>query len=472
MSILSGLHVALRAVLAHQHSIEIIEHNVANAATPGYRRQAARLATTPPLAIRGLHGGMALGQIGTGVKVDTIQRFTLDFFDGRLRREQAEAGGWAVASNTLQQAEAVMAEMGGDGLATRLDAFWSAWQDLSGDPTNPALRAAVRQRGEALADGFNTRAQALIALRRDQDAALRENVAEINQLAEQTARLNTEIVRVQAAGNQPNDLLDERDRALDRLSALTGAVAHVEADGQALVSIGGHVLVMGNAAQSLTTVADPANSNLARVTWSDGAALQVARGEVAGLLHARDDVLVDQLNGLNTAAQTLANRVNTLHRAGVGLPPANATGLDFFQPFVGSDYALELTVNPALSDSNNIAAAAAANQPGDGSVALAIADVQRELLLAGGTTTLNKYYATQVADLGYALQRARAGRDDHQMVADSLEAQRESVSGVSLDEEAARLVESQRAYEAAARLMTALDDMLDRVINGMGRVGR
>jgi flagellar hook-associated protein 1 FlgK len=470
-SLFAGINIALRAVLSHQQAVEVIEHNVANASTPGYRRQAAVLAAAPAYAPPSLWRDLTAGQMGMGVMVERVRRFNLEFFDGRYRREIADAKRWELERDSLRQVEATLAENTGDGLTPKLDAFWASWQALSADPTNTAQRGEVRARAIALAEGFNHRAQALNAIRADQDLSVTQRVSEVNTLATQIANLNAEISRVRSVGDQPNDLMDERDRALDRLAEIAGAVSSEQPNGEVIVSIGGHALVVGHTTFSLTPTPDPANSNLAKVAWVDGQAFTANRGELAGLLDARDRVVPAQIAGLNAAAFALANRINTLHQAGYGTPPGNATGLNFFNSFTTTDYALELKVSTNIDTLANIAAAAAPNAPGDGSVALAMTNVQRELLTVGGATTLNQYYTGQVGALGLEIQRAAASAADRALVAKSLNDQRESVGGVSLDEEAANLVQSQRAYQAAARLMTTVDEMLDRVINGMGRVG-
>lgn len=468
-SLFAGINIALRAVLSHQQAVEVIEHNVANASTPGYRRQAAVLAAAPPYAPPSLQRDLTAGQMGMGVMVERVRRFNLEFFDGRYRREIADANRWELERDTLRQVEATLAENTSDGLTPKLDAFWASWQALSADPANTALRGEVRARAIALAEGFNHRAQALNAIRADQDLSVTQRVAEVNTLAAQIANLNAEISRVKSVGDQPNDLMDERDRALDRLAEVAGAVSHEQPSGEVVVSIGGHALVVGHSTFGLTTSPDPANGNLAKVSWADGQTFSAGRGELAGLLDARDRAIPAQTAGLNAAAFALAGRVNTLHQAGYGTN--NAIGLNFFNTFTTTDYALELKVSANVDTLANIAAAAAPNSPGDGSMALAMTNVQRELLMNGGTATLNQYYTAQVGALGLEIQRAADSADDRALVAKSLDDQRESVGGVSLDEEAANLVQSQRAYQAAARLMTTVDEMLDRVINGMGRVG-
>jgi flagellar hook-associated protein 1 FlgK len=274
---------------------------------------------------------------------------------------------------------------------------------------------------------------------------------------------------VQSVGDQPNDLLDERDRQIDRLAELAGVQAHTQANGEMLVSLGGHALVVGSTAFSLTVTADASNSNFARIDWNDGRPFTAPRGELAGLLDVRDRVIPAQQTGLNNFAATFMNAVNALHTTGFGLN--DATGLAFFS---GTD-AMSMRVSSNITDPanglQNIAAASAAGSPGDGNHARQISDLQRSLLMGGGTATLNQYYTAQVGALGFEGRNAEDAAKDRGLVAEALDKQRESFGGVSLDEEAAHLVQSQRAYQAAMRMLTTIDEMLDRVINGMGRVG-
>ena len=470
-TLFSGINVALQALLSHQQAIQVTEHNVANANTAGYRRQEAVLAAGIPYPMPLLAGSSLVGQMGTGVVVDNIRRFNLEFFDGRYRREIAESKRWELESSILKQVEVTLAETGGDGLVSRLDAFWGGWQALSSDPANMALRADLKERAFALVDALNWRANVLLALRNDQDLAIEERVEEINQLASQVARLNVEITHIQSSGANPNDLLDKRDLLLDRLAEIAGATASQQENGEVLVSIGQHALVIGAKTFTLTTTPDPANSNLAQIIWSeDGMSFSAPRGELTGLLDARDRVIPAQMESLNQVAFTLAQRINQLHRAGYGLN--NATNLDFFEPFTTTDYALEIKVSANLDNLNNIAASTTTDAPGNGNQAGVIAAVRDELILAGGTVSINQYYVGKIGELGLEIDGAKTRARDRGLVAKSLETMRESQTGVSLDEEAANLIKSQRAYQAAARMMTAMDEMLDRVINGMGIVGR
>ena len=266
-SLSAGLNVALQALLSNQQAIAVVEHNVANANTKGYHRQEAVLAAGIPYPAPRLEGGTSPGQMGSGVLVDRIRRFNLEFFDGLYRREMAESSRWETEQGVLQQVESTLAETSDDGVITKLDAFWQGWQALSDDPTNQALRADLKEKAVALSDGLNWRAQALMTLRKDQNQAIIQRVDEINDAATQIAKLNAEISKVQAAGDAPNDLLDSRDDLLDRLSEIGGAIANTQENGEVIVYVGQHALVVGSTTFKLQTTVDNANNGLAQISW-------------------------------------------------------------------------------------------------------------------------------------------------------------------------------------------------------------
>jgi flagellar hook-associated protein 1 FlgK len=465
-SLFSGINVALQSMLAHQLSVQVIEHNVANANTPGYRRQEVHLGTSFPYQPPGLYHAIQAGQIGTGVIATHIRRFNLEFFDRRYRQELGESQRWEGLHGSLQQIEGALAETSENGMLTDLDAFWSGWQSLSNDPTNMAMRAEIRSRGEMLASGINQRARALLDIQKDQNSLIIQDVGEINTIAQQIGALNAEIAHIQATNQQPNDLLDTRDQLLDQLANLAGAVSSVQDNGEVLVSIGGHALVVGDRTFSLETTPDPGNNNLAAITWEDGQALKITTGELAGRLEIRDTQIAGLQTKLNDFSASLINQVNALHQTGYGLN--NDTGLDFFS---GTD-ALSIGISSDISDLHSIASAAGPDSPGDGSIANQISGLQNDLLMSGGSQTLNQFYTDMVSSVGFDIVNANTKLNSRQLVLDSLNQQRESLAGVNLDEEAANLVKAQRAYQASARLVTVMDEMLDRVINGMGVVGR
>lgn len=461
-TISSGISIALQAVLTHSRALEVIEHNVANASTPGYRRQAAILTTAIPSPADYLRGS---GQRGGGVTIEKIQRFNLEFFDTRYRSVSAETRNWEAQNEVLSQLEPMLAETTEDGLLPKLDQFWAGWQKLSTDPTNTSLRTILLDDAGSLVNALNRRATQITQLRAEQNQVVSSHVQGINSLAEQIAGLNAEISRVLSVGEQPNDLMDKRDLALDQLAELTGSVSFNQKNGEVVVSVGGHALVVGHEAFQLQTQPNTTDSSILDVYWEDGQKFVPPSGKLKGTLEVRDKVLVDQLVGLNTFANGLITQVNAIHRAGFGLN--NATGMDFF---VGSN-ASDIAVNRLL-DGASMATSSGANQAGNSDIALQIAGLKTVKGMKAGKATLNEFYNSQISDLAVTTRRASENAYQHGLVAKALGDQRESAVGVSLDEEAADMARAQKAYQAAARVLTAYDDLLDLVINRMGLVGR
>lgn len=469
--------------MASQTAIRTTENNVANANTVGYHRQQAVLKAARAYPTPGLTTNATMaGQIGAGVEATTIQRFNTDYLDASVRRETAASSYWSNKADLLRSVETQAMEVSGSGLTAEMDEFWDGWRSLEADPTNSTLRTDLLERTRSLADGFRSRVTQLRTLRTDLNQRLEPLVTNVNSSAERIAQLNKEILTVQATGNQPNDLIDERSRLLEDLSKTIGATTNFFSNGQAQVMVGAQVLVSGSSTRQLQLTTDAEGMN--QVTWAEnGSAVSIPKSEIKAILETRDETIVAQIADLNAVATALINRVNTLHRSGYGLNNAHGNAL-----FTGAN-AEDMALNAALT-TDDIAAAAAADSPGDGSIAAALANVQNEKLLTddltipdpipvgwpdpadpGNSLTLQSAYNTRITQLGLNIQSADNNSSARQLVLDTLEQQRDSISGVSLDEEAANLVAYQRTYQAAARLMTALDEMLDKVINGMGRVG-
>lgn len=471
----TGIQIALNAVLTNSQAIEIIEHNVANANTAGYRRQSAVVAAavpTPSYGV-GLDGSRGAGQQGTGVLMDRIKRFTSDYLDTRYRTAAGESSDLETRQSMLVNLESLMAETSDYGLIAQLDKFWSGWQDLANDPTNTSLRTSLLDNASSLASAIQSREADMTQMRVDTNKTLENQVTEINEIASQIAKLNGQIAAVSAEDEQPNDLLDKRDLLLDRLAELTGATSTSQSNGEMIVNIGGHVLVSGQNYVELKAELDPSATNtdgLYRVIWEDGQQVNPTSGEMKGVMTVRDEYLVEQINGLDDLAAALITEVNTLHVQGTDLN-GNA-GAAFF---TGTD-ARSIEVSSLITE-ETIAAAGVDSVSGesyDNWIADKIATLKTAKVSIGGsaTQTMNDFYNSEVTRLATLTSRAKEDSGYKSLLFSSIEEQRESLTGVSLDEEAANLAMYQKGYQAAARLMNAYDELLDTIINGMGLVGR
>ena len=367
----------------------------------------------------------------------------------------------------LDQAEAVFNESDGYGLNQALSDFGVSWQDLAMNPAGATERSVVAANSQTLADTIRQKYAALAQTQASIDAAVTSGVGDINRLTAQIADLNQKIVSTEAGGTaNANDYRDSRDLALKQLSEIIGINSFEDADGGVVVSVGsGRPLVESGTTYKLTTA--PNADGHAGIVWADstGAPVdissEISSGKMAGWLQTRDTKIAGYMSSLDELAQTLSTQVNTLHAAGYGLNGSHGDDL-----FSGSG-AADMAVNPdILDDPNRIAAASAADTaPGDASKASAIADLSTALTMSGGTATFDEAADTLVSQVGQDVQTAGSFQSQQSDMVAYLENYRESVSGVSLDEEMVNLVKYQAAYNAAAKMITIGDDMLTSLMN-------
>lgn len=446
-----GLTIGLSALQAQQRAMEVAGQNIANVNTPGYSRQRVALAPASTQWAPSLEGFPQSLLVGSGVDLTAIQRISAGLLIRQLRSETATLRQWEAFRDSVTRVEGVLQDLGSHGLGDTLDAFWSAWRELAAAPQETAMRLTVIDRGRQLAQQFNLIYERLTELQSSLDEQIASVVEEVNDRAVQVADLNRQIRLALAMDQQPNELLDRRGQLVKELVEATGAGVVENADGTLNVELTGQTLVDGVTANAMT--AGP-----------DG-------GKLQGLIDVRDTVIPNQLTALDELAVALIEEVNAIHTGGFDLD--GAAGLDLFTGTGASDLAL----NAAITDNPRLIAAAdtdggGAGAPGDGDNALELAGLADQRLTSLGDNTIGGFYRQMSVDLGLIVQEADEQTEGQAAVVAFLENQRASIAGVSLDEEAVHLIESQRAYQAAARVVTSVDQMLDRLINGTGIVGR
>ncbi len=461
-----GISIARRALDASQYGMDVTAHNIANANTPGYSRQRAILAATPSFPYPGYNRPMLQAQLGTGVEVKSVERVRSSYFDGQIRKENQALGGWQVKDDALKQVESIINEPSEAGLQNIMGEFWNSWQQLSKNPESLSVRTSVIEMGRTLTSTFNQLDTKLSRLRDNLNDQVAVKVDEVNNIADRIYSLNNEIVRIQTFGVEPNDLKDERDKLIDDLSKIADISIAEQDSGVSIVFLNGRQLVSEYSANHIQTTPNGMNSGYNDVTWeADGSAVTLYGGEIKALVDSRDVTIQKYRSDLDTLASTLITEVNNLHAAGVGLD--GTTGWNFFTGTGAAD----ITLSADIDDPKHLAAATdAAAIPGDNTNALAIGKLKDALLtINGNDVTMNDFYRSTVTDLGIESQEAGRMITNSKLYSDLIENHRQSVSGVSLDEEATNMIKYQRAYEAAARVITMLDDMLDTLINRMVR---
>lgn len=487
----SGIETARRALMASQGALDVVGHNISNANTPGYSRQTAALQTTFPYTLPSIYKSPIPGQIGTGVEVQSITRARDEFMDNQYRRENTSLGYWDVQEDVLGQVEGVFNEPSDTGFQTVLNQFWESLQELSKTPQLDAVRSTVRQRAVDLAESFNHSYDSLIQQQMDLNEEIKLRCDDVNTITKQIKDLNDQIVKIEAVGDHANDLRDKRDLLLDELSNLINVQVEENQYGAISVSTLGQTLVQGDyvAEMTITSSAGKNGQQLVAPVWSDtGVAVSFDNGIIGGLIDARDNSVPagDGKNGiqgyidqLNLLAQAMIADFNTQNQAGFDYY-GNA-GADFFvdiaaatPPATVINWAKEFAVTPALlADGKLIAAAGtAAGVPGNGDNAVAMASLSTKTNALLNNYTYEDYYKAMISQLGVDSEAAQRFNENQDLLVSSIENQRQSVSGVNLDEEMTDMIKFQKVYSSAARLVTTFDEMLDTIINNMGRVGR
>lgn len=460
-----GLEIGKRALLGHQVGLQTIGHNIANVNTPGYTRQRIRMSTSAPEI--SLHG-----PIGTGLQVNSIYHVRDLFLGDQYRQAQKDLGQWSYKSKSMQQIESVFAEPGDDSINEVLDQFWNNWSALSSDAENSGHRSSIIANAKQLINSVKQLATGLEDLQRSTDRDLQGLTAQTNTMTEEIARLNQQIVRQELDGNQANDLRDMRDHIIDNLANIIDVNVNQMTDGSASVYMGGMLLVDGPDSFAIGVDAKRDGEKITHTLVWQGSAVKLKNinGQVAGLVETRDVTIPRYLKELNNLTKTLVEEVNAIHMAGYGLD--GSTNVAFFDPNFTDAKDLRLNLEIVLNK-NKIAASDSSN-PDDrsnGVVATQISDLRDAMLMSGSTTTINQFYHGMVGNLGVETSEANSFASNYELITHQVDNQRQSVQGVSLDEEMANLVKHQHAFDAAARIITVMDQALDTVITRMGIVG-
>ncbi|WP_027409284.1 flagellar hook-associated protein FlgK [Anoxybacteroides tepidamans] len=532
-STFQGLEIAKRGMFTQQTALYVTGQNIANANTPGYSRQRVNFVQTEPYPAASMNRPQIPGQMGTGVEAGSIERVRENFLDIQYRSENNKSGYWEARADATQKMQDIMNEPSDNGLSKTMDQFWQSLQDLSTNPEDEGARSVVRQRGLAVVETFHYLYDSLSQIQKDFGSQIGVTITGINSLTTQISNLNKQISEVEPHGYLPNDLYDERDRLVDQLSQLVNIQVEKVANGGNSLKIaegtyniyltdssgnpifdgsGNKIyLVQGSTTNTLSLPSgqDVDGDGVKETPTSDVDQLQVGSttipatsfspGKLRGLIESfgyKDSlgntkgIYPEMINHLNDLAYTFGTIFNKVHEMGYALD-GTTTGIDFFTGLTTTNAAKNISLSSAIDDLSKIAASMD-GKSGNGSNAINLANVGKMLLssssvsLVGTSTTLNitalglpltsgtikSNYEGWIGKLGVDGQQAERMKNNSDTLRQSVDDRRQSTSSVSLDEEMTNMIKFQQAYNAAARQITVIDEMLDKVINSMGVVGR
>ena len=479
MSTFSGISTALSSLMAQRQALDVAGQNIANASTVGYTRQRADISSIAGLSTPSMYSSVPTS--GNGATVTSISRLGDAFLDARLRTTTGTSAQLAVQATSYANLETTVGEPSTTGLSNQLSTMWSAWSDLANTPDSAATRSVVLQDSQAVVDRLKTLYRSASTEWSQSRSDLTSMVSDVNTTASSVADLNAKILSITNAGGSANELMDKRDQLITQLSSLTGATARVRDNGTVDVLVGGNALVDGARANAIavtgaatftnaTASAPPANT--VQIVWSANPAVQVplSGGKLAGTLSVlappdasgTGGMLTEAAASYNAVATALATTVNAVHSTGQdqsGNPAGDFFALDPTQPA-----ALGLSV--AITDTTKIAAATTTGGLVDGSLADSISQ------LASASGSPDTTWSAFVVKLGVDAKSATSRATVAEAARSSAEGLQMAQTSVSTDEEATNMLTYQRAYEGSARVLTAIDQMLDTLINRTGMVGR
>lgn len=450
MSTITGIMTnALRGLNTYTTAINVANSNVTNADSEGYARQEAVIQAT-----------------GTGTSdVSSIRRVCDSFLAAQIIDANQELGKWTAEQECLSGIEEIFTSDDSTGLDAVITDFWNSWEDLVSDPSSTTVRSTLAAAAGSLADTLNRMSESLSEMQKSIDDEIAATVDTANQYLEQIADLNERLANAGNSDETVNTLKDEIDSLVSALSSLIDVSTYTNSQGQVCVQTAdGHTLVEGGTAWTLSTAAN-SSTGLLDITLTDGSGASevitddISGGELAGYIEVRDELIPDCQSSLDDLAGAIITAVNTLHAAGYDLN--GDAGAAFF---AGAD-AGDIAVNSAILDDPSLIAASSDGSTGDSTQAEAIANLQDSGLLNGGKSTCSEYYESLVTGIGKKVNSVESNYNAQTEAVELYESQRESVSGVSLDEEETKLVLYQNAYTASAKLISILDDMLQTVID-------
>jgi flagellar hook-associated protein 1 len=464
----SGLELGKRALASHQLWLNTIGHNIANVNTPGFTRQRVTTTTTQPF-------DSPMGQVGTGVQAIHIQQVRDLFLTQQYRQENTSFGQWTAMEKTMTQIEALFAEPSDDSLSGLMNEFWNSWSALANDivagTESTGARNALKENTNLLTSELHRIYDQLNTLEDSVDNEVALIVANINEISEQIAELNVQISRYELGGASSNDLRDKRDYLIDQLSEYIDVNTTEKMNGATVVRLGSMTLIDETSSYALGTFkSGSGQSAVNAVAWAGTTdEMKILNGQLKGLLDTRDEIIPDYKRALDDMARGLVENVNALHRTGYALDGVT-TGINFFDPAGTS--ASTISVSAQIENNINLIAASQSGARGDNVNALAILDLKDSLLMDQNRVTITDYYQSLIGKIGVNTSKAINLKGSQELLVNQIENSRQSVQGVSLDEEMTQMIKYQQAFDAAARVITTMDQALEKVINDMGVVGR
>lgn len=478
---LFGFNSAVRGLLASQRALYTTNHNIDNANTKGYSRQQVAQGASDPFKMPGV------GFIGTGSGIKDINRVRDSFVDFKYWNETAPMGEWQVKADKLTEIEKLMAEPSDNSFRQYLDDFYGSLDEMSKNPSDLSFREPVRQNALAFTKHINETGKRLADMKKETEYTIEIKVKSLNSLGREVASLNRQIYSAELSGREANDLRDKRELLVDDISNLANIRANETDDGKFSISIGGINLVDHLNANSINFDKDATMGEM--LSWENGGNADIKSGELKGLIDIYGGDGEDNkyrgipyyITQLNKFASGFADKFNEVHRKGYGrdsdLPGDKDKGIGNFFTYDDRNPSTTISLHKDIMDDvKNIRAASESGGEAEdnGNLLELIDGRESKTFFEGGVSqgTPDDFIKSILSSM--SVDSLQAGRisETQGLIRKNLETKRNSISGVSLDEEMADMVKYQHVYVAASKMISTMDNILNITINQLGRVGR
>ncbi len=443
MSISQIYEATKQSLLTQQSAINTTAKNIANANTEGYTRRRINLSKLS-LGFSEMNG-------------ESVTRVKNQFVDSQLWYEKQELGKQSMNEMLLKQVEGIYGEPSDSGLNNIMNEFWNSWSNLANNPESESARAIVKDKGVMLAHTFNRLDKNIKNVQLQVGGEIEQKVSEINGIVKQIKLLNTQI-----GDGGSIDLLDQRDMLIDNLSSKIDIQVNNPEKGSLTIISGGNILVSGGHYNELSVKTSQTSDGVFNIEINKingNKNINISSGELGGLIDFHNNYVAKNIQKLNTIANHFKSAINDIHKTGYNLN--SVTGMAFFSENTSGagDFSV---ADEIISDPSLIASSASIDTPGDGSIAQLMADLKYGDVIKG--ETIEDFYTGVVTELGNQVQQAKFIKDNQARVIERLNNQKATVSGVSLDEEMTNLIKFEQAYQAAARMVGTVDELMDTVL--------
>ena len=450
MALNSVFSIAKSSLFAHQQALAVTSSNLANANNPAYSRQKALFGTTTP-------GYRSSFSFGSGVAVQDVMRIRNSVTDIQIRNNSHSYYDSEKKSTLLSQIESLFSEPSEFGISNLMSNFFNSWDELALDPSSVSLRTSVVQSAQMLSEKIENVHNGITNTKNDLRADAINVTKNINSIIEQLHTVNKQIYEATVVGSTANDLLDTRDSLLEELSQYANINVNIDENSVANVSIGGVFAVDGLHFKQFEIEQD--GDKLSLKTKGDNVSTRISGGSLNAILDFHNKELPGKLEKLDEFVQSLMDNVNEIHAKGFTITDPALTNIDFFTQYENG----KLVINQDIKDDPYLLAISEDGTTGNNSIALQLAELKSGILL--NDKTLSENYSELVSGVANEIRLQQQNAESYALVLNQLEQTKMQYSGVSTDEEMINVMKYQRSYDAAAKLITVADELMQTLLN-------